>query len=95
MPASARDARQAPAQEPSALYSTYDTCYALAMSDLTVAEAAAALQCSASTVHRKIKAGELAARRLGPRLIRVEREGLESFIGKSLTGGQVNESKDG
>ena len=64
------------------------------MSDFSIAEAAAALQCSASTVHRKIRAGELAARRVGPRLIKVDRAGLEAFIGKSLTGGRANESKE-
>lgn len=64
-------------------------------SGVTVAEAAAALQCSESTVHRKIRAGELVARRSGPRLVKVDRLSLQAFIGKSLTGGQGDASKEG
>lgn len=36
--------------------------------DLTVEEAAAKLGCDASTIRRRVRAGELAARRVGARL---------------------------
>lgn len=40
--------------------------------DLTVAEAAAKLRCDPSTIRRRVRAGELVARRVGARLYLVD-----------------------
>lgn len=50
---------------------------------MTVAQVAEALQCSERHVYNIIKAGELPARRLGRKMIRVEPDDLEDFIARS------------
>lgn len=57
------------------------------MSDqwLTVAQTAEVLQVSVATVRRMITRGELSARRIGPRLIRVEAASVAA-VGRNLWG---------
>jgi excisionase family DNA binding protein len=50
---------------------------------LTVPEIAAALRCSERSVRRLVARGELPALRIGPRITRVERAQLQTFVAKA------------
>ena len=57
---------------------------------MTIQQVAESYQLSSSTVRRMIQRGQLTAHRLGPRVIRVRREDLESALVSMTT----NESGD-
>lgn len=54
--------------------------------ELTIAEAAARLGIDPKTVRRAIARGDLAARRIGPRLIRIRQADLDAY-GRPLGAG--------
>lgn len=55
---------------------------------LTIKQAAAALQVSEASVRRYIAAGLLKARRVGPRLIRIDKNSLEKLMPSVESGAQ-------
>lgn len=53
---------------------------------LTMSEAAAISRLSVATLRRRISEGALAAHRVGPRVLRVDRDSLLALIGSPIRG---------
>jgi excisionase family DNA binding protein len=53
---------------------------------LTYQQAAERLGCSAKTVRRRVKSGELAAHKLGRKFVRIAERDLAAYLAASRTG---------